>query len=237
MVSPPTRSPSRLVARSRRRRAVTQQVLGDLGGGRDHVLAVVEHEQHLPVTDHLGEPARVRQRRGRPRWRRERRRDRRRAPAPRGSRRTSGRRPRPAPTSSARRVLPTPPGPTSVTKRCSANRSRELAELRVAADERRQRFRDACVAVLARRPARESARRRRSSEGSWARIAASNRRSSWPRFESELLAQDVTTLLEDAQRVGLPAGAVQREHQRAREAVRAADARRRAPRAATTAAW
>ena len=33
------------------------------------------------------------------------------------------------------------------------------------------------------------------------------------RFEPELLAQDVPTVLEDAQRVGLPTGPVQREHQ------------------------
>ena len=55
------------------RRAAAQQVLGDLGGRRDHVLAVVEHDQHLPVTDQLGEPARVRKRRARPRSRRGRR--------------------------------------------------------------------------------------------------------------------------------------------------------------------
>ena len=59
MVSPPTRSPSRLVARRRRRRAAPQQVLGDLGGRRDHVLAVVEHDQQLAVADQLGQPARV----------------------------------------------------------------------------------------------------------------------------------------------------------------------------------
>jgi hypothetical protein len=35
------------------------------------------------------------------------------------------------------------------------------------------------------------------------------------RFEPELVAQDVATVLEDAQRVGLPAGPVQREHQQA----------------------
>ena len=35
------------------------------------------------------------------------------------------------------------------------------------------------------------------------------------RFEPELVAQNVTTVLEDAQRVGLPTGPVQREHQQA----------------------
>ena len=41
--------------------AATQQVLGDLGGRGDHVLAVVEHDQQLAVADQLGQPARVRQ--------------------------------------------------------------------------------------------------------------------------------------------------------------------------------
>ena len=45
--------------------AATQQVLGDLGGRGDHVLAVVEHDQQLAVADHLGQPARVRQVEGR----------------------------------------------------------------------------------------------------------------------------------------------------------------------------
>ena len=42
-------------------RAATQQVLGDLGGGGDHVLAVVEHDQQVAIADHLGQPVRVRQ--------------------------------------------------------------------------------------------------------------------------------------------------------------------------------
>ena len=46
-------------------RAAPQQVLGDLGGGGDDVLAVVEHEQQVLVADHLGEPVRVRQVEGR----------------------------------------------------------------------------------------------------------------------------------------------------------------------------
>ena len=36
-------------------------------------------------------------------------------------------------------------------------------------------------------------------------------------FEAELLAEDVSALLEDPQRVGLPTGAVQREHQQPAE--------------------
>ena len=34
-----------------------------------------------------------------------------------------------------------------------------------------------------------------------------------PGVEPELLAEDVTTFLEDAERVGLPSGAIQRDHQ------------------------
>ena len=40
-----------------------------------------------------------------------------------------------------------------------------------------------------------------------------------PRLEPELLAQEAATLLEDAEGVGLPAGAVQREHQQPAEAL------------------
>ncbi|MDQ3371319.1 MAG: hypothetical protein M3482_01160, partial [Actinomycetota bacterium] len=42
-------------------RAATQETLGHLSCGGDHVLAVVEHEQQVPLADHLGEPVRVRQ--------------------------------------------------------------------------------------------------------------------------------------------------------------------------------
>ena len=69
------------------------------------------------------------------------------------------------------------------------------------------------VEASCRRSCRDSATAGASSERSWARIADSNCAELVTRFEPELLAQDVTTVLEDAQRVGLPTGAVQREHQ------------------------
>ena len=47
------------------RRAATEQVFGDLGRRGDHVLAVVEHDQELAVADQLGQPARIREREGR----------------------------------------------------------------------------------------------------------------------------------------------------------------------------
>ncbi len=46
------------------------------------------------------------------------------------------------------------------------------------------------------------------------------------RFEPELVAENATTFLEDAERIGLPTGPVQREHSSPEE-VRAADAPRR----------
>ena len=52
-----------------------------------------------------------------------------------------------------------------------------------------------------------------SRERSWARIADSSCAELVTRFEPELVAEDAPTVLEDAQRVGLPAGPVQREHQ------------------------
>ena len=53
----------------------------------------------------------------------------------------AGRRRRAA-TRSARRVLPTPPGPTAVTSRCSASAAASARGLGLAADERRQRRRE-----------------------------------------------------------------------------------------------
>jgi hypothetical protein len=93
-----------------------KQVLGDLGRGRDHVLAVVEHDEHLAVADQLGQPGRVRElERG----------------GDRGAdagRIADGRQLDQATAelrsadsaraaSNASRVLPTPPGPTRVTNR------------------------------------------------------------------------------------------------------------------------
>ena len=217
MVSPPTRSPSRLVARSRRPGQRRSRSSATSAAVADHVLAVVEHDEQLAVTDHLGQPARVGQVEG---------------GGDRGAdpggiadggqldearRRTVSAADSARATSRASRVLPTPPGPTSVTKRCSASRRVQVAQLVVAADQRRQRLRDGRAAPGRGVAARSDGRPGASSDGSWARIAASSRRSSWPGSRPELLAEDTTTVLEDPQGVGLPAGAVQREHQQPAE--------------------
>ena len=102
-------------------RAATQQVLGHLGGSGDDVLAVVEHDQPGPGRRSARRAGSGPAGRGRRRSPRERR-----PGSPTGA--SSTRHPpklRPSaaarPTSRASRVLPTPPGPTSVTKRWSAN--------------------------------------------------------------------------------------------------------------------
>ena len=56
-------------------------------------------------------------------------------------------------------------------------------------------------------------------DGSWARIADSNRRSARPGFQAELVDQEAATLLEHPQRISLPPGAVQRQHQQPTQAL------------------
>ena len=56
-----------------------------------------------------------------------------------------------------------------------------------------------------------------SSERSWARIARLQLAGALARFEPELLARRCAAVLEDAERVGLPTGPVQREHEQAPE--------------------
>ena len=161
-------------------RAVTQEVLGDLGGRRDDVLAVVEHDRAARVRRSSrpagpGRAARARRDRG-PHGRRVadgRQLDEARAVRQRA--RTSARA-----TSSASRVLPTPPGPTSVTQAVLRGQPGEVAQLLVAADERGQRRRDRSTAGPTACTVRHRRRAGASSDGSWARIAASNRRSSGP---------------------------------------------------------
>ena len=86
----------------------------------------------------------------------------------------------------------------------------------VAADQRRQRLGDACRDAFARAAVRADATGRVER-----RVLGEDRRLQpaelGTRFEPELLAQEVAALLEDPQRVGLPAGAVQREHQQPAE--------------------
>ena len=160
-------------------RAATQQVLGHLGGGGDDVLAVVEHDQQLPVADHLGEPGRVRQvegggdRRGTP------------AGSPTGASSTRHP-PKRRPSASAAADLEGQPGlahPAGADEGDEAmlgEQRREVAQLRVAADQRRQRLRDAPGERGAGGGRGDGRRRGASSDGSWARIAASSRRSSGP---------------------------------------------------------
>ncbi len=127
MVSPPTRSPSRLVARSRRAGQWRSKSSATSAAVVMTCSQLSSTMQHLAIADHLGEPARVRAARARTRSRHERRRD-----HPTGASSTRHA-PNASPadaaraTSNARRVLPTPPGPTKVTNRCSAASRVQLA--------------------------------------------------------------------------------------------------------------
>ena len=92
----------------------------------------------------------------------------------------------------------------------------ELAQLGIASDQRHQRFGNARATF---------GHSDRATTGDGRRVQGSvlskDGRLQLPelvtRFEPELLTQDVATVLEDAQRVGLPTGAIQREHQQAAE--------------------
>ena len=217
MVSPPTRSPSRLVARSRRpgqRRSRSSAT---------SAAVVITCSQLSSTISRSRSPISSASRFGSGRSRAAAIAARTPAGSPTGA--SSTRQPpklrssadRRAPTSRASRVLPTPPGPTRVTNRSSASRRGEVAPLGVAPDQRGQRLGDGRAGLAPRRPGPRPATGGGSSDRSWARIADSNWRSSWPGFEPELLAQEVTTLLEDPEGVGLPAGAVQRQHQQPAE--------------------
>ena len=213
--------------------AAAQEVLGDLGGRPDHVLAVVEHQEHLPIADHLRQSARVREV--------ERRSDRgadagwiadgsqlHQAPAERQVRGLEpGHLEREA-------CLAHSTGPDERHEAMVGHEAREVAQLLVASDQRGQRFRDG----RARLDARCGRVERRSIEGS---ILGQDRRLQpaqlVSRLETELLAEDVAALLEDPERVGLPSGAVQGDHQQAAEALSQRMRGRRAPRARTIAPW
>ena len=125
--SPSQRSGSRLVARTRTPGPGAQQVLGQARAGVDHVLAVVEHDDRLAVRQVRGEGLLRRAlgrdrdadgQRGRlghaARRRSDRRARRTRCRRGRGSIRDS--------VSMARRVLPQPPGPISVSSRTRSSR-------------------------------------------------------------------------------------------------------------------
>ena len=105
--------------------------------------------------------------------------------------------------------MPTPPGTDEETKRLFGGEMRELAQLVVAPDERRERLGDRAPRRV--RSAWGAARDRGASSD---RVLREDRglepAQLRPRLESELLGEDVAAVLEDAQRVGLPPGAVQR---------------------------
>ena len=108
--------------------------------------------------------------------------------------------------STASRDFPTPPGPTSVTRRCVSKSSLHLLELRHTTHERADRNGQAVrVATL-------GAGAGGSSSGSWARIAASSRRSSGPGSMPSSSPRTVRGGLEGAERVGLATRAVQSQH-------------------------
>ena len=231
MISPPTRSPSRLVARSRRPGQRRSRPSATCGGRADDVLAVVEHQHQVVVADHLGEPVRVRQAEGSGDRRRDtggitdgRQLDE--APAEARASPAAAR-----PTSTASRVLPTPPGPTSVTKRCSANSSR-----RSRSSASRPTSGVSASGMLGCDPAPTATTSPEQCAGECQRrVLGEDRRLQpaqlGPRFEAELLDQQAATLLEHPQRISLAPGAVQRQHQQPTQALAQRMVRRRAARA------
>ena len=172
----------------------------------EHLLEVVEHEQHAGVRalrDHAASGlARLRQ----PSACGDRR------PTSSGSRRRRGRRtPRrrevgasSAATASARRVLPVPPGPVSVTRRASSRgAARDRGDLEPATDERRRRRRQARL-FAARPPARRAPD---PGAGSRARAPAAR-----PTARSRARRRARRGLPVGVERSCLAAGAVEREH-------------------------
>ena len=107
--------------------------------------------------------------------------------------------------SSARRLLPTPGGPVSVTRRCSRRRSatwlssssRPTNDVE-SAGRLPRRLRSTGTAAIA---------------GSCARIASWRRLQLEPRLEPQLVAEHAPRLLERLERVRLSAAAIERQHQ------------------------
>ena len=135
------------------------------------------------------------------------------------------------PTSRASRVLPTPPGPTRVTKRWSANsvlRSRSSASRPTSGVSASGMPGCEPGAGGGERCEVPAWRRQRRVVGEDRRLQPAQLGS---RFEAELLAQELTALLEDPERVGLPPGCGRARASAARGTPRAADGWRRAPRA------
>ena len=199
------------------RRAATQQVLGDLGGRGDHVLAVVEHDQHARGHRSARPTGSGPGARGR----------RRSAPGLRPGSPTGASSTRQPPNARSRghgaghlqreAVLPTPPGPTSVTNRCVGEQL-----LEVAAARRRVRPTGSALPGSSSAVRREAPRCASTTGGGVERPVLGQDRGLQlaelvTGFEPELLTEKLTAVLEHAERVGLPAGAVQREHQQPAE--------------------
>ena len=107
--------------------------------------------------------------------------------------------------SSARRLLPTPGGPVSVTRRCSRRRPATWAQLVLAADERRRERREIAAAPAVDRDGRDR------------RVVREDRLLEAPqlepRLEPQLVAEHAPRLLERLERVRLAAAAIERQHQ------------------------
>ena len=107
--------------------------------------------------------------------------------------------------STASRLLPTPGGPVSVTRRCSCSSSATWRELVLAADERRRRRREVAAAPAADR------------DGGDRRVVREDRLLEppelGPRLEPQLVGEHAPRLLEGLERVRLAPAAVERQHQ------------------------
>ena len=107
--------------------------------------------------------------------------------------------------STASRLLPTPGGPVSVTRRCSCSSAGDLAELVLAADERRRRRGEVAAAPAVDR------------DGGDRRVVREDRLLQppklRPRLEPQLVGEHAPRLLERLERVRLAAAAVERQHQ------------------------
>ncbi len=193
-------------------RASTQQVFGHLSGSGDDVLAVVEHDQPVLLTDQLGEPVRVRQV--------ERRRDRRGNAGRVADRSQLDQVPAEAqafglgpPDLERQPGLAHSSGADEGDEAMVAEQGPEVAHLRVTANERCQRLGDTRGADGGDRTGH---RFRHAGWGQCGVVGEDRRLQSAqlrPRIEAEFLAQELTALLEDPQGVGLPSAAVEREHQ------------------------
>ena len=125
--------------------------------------------------------------------------------------------------SSAKRVLPIPPGPVSVSSRTSGVGEQRLRgrQILVAAEQRRRR----AAAAAAAGPASAADERGRAvdvvalRDGSWARICGLEPLQLGARVQAEVLDERVAGAAVGVERVGLAAGAVEGEHQLGVEAL------------------